>query len=122
MDETEERELINQEIERLAVQRAKQRTYASRWNLDTAIFAFAILALVIILGFQQVRIEVVAPVAVVGLGFVWLSGWWQARKLYRQFHDEELFTLRRELKKSDLKSEESTIEEMVQEAMRKRFK
>jgi hypothetical protein len=126
MDEEKEKEQNGQEIEKLAEQRAKQRTYAVRWNLDIAIFAFAILVLVIILGFQKVGVEIVAPVAVLGLGLVWLCGWWQGKRLYRQFHDEELFMLRRELKKTETKpeetSEETTIEELVQKAMRERFK
>jgi len=122
MAETGEKEQTIQEIEKLAAQRAKQRTHAARWNLDIAIFAFAILAVVIILGFQKVGVEIVAPVAVLGLALVWLCGWWQARKLYRQFHDEELFMLRRELKKTETKPEETTIEEMVQKAIRERLK
>ena len=124
MSDTEiaEKAQTTPDIEQLARQRAKHRSFEARWNLDIAVFAFAVLVLVVILGFQKVRIEIVAPIAVVGLGIVWLCGWWQGKKLYKHFYAEELFMLKRDLKKSDEKPDESDLEEMVMKAIRERYK
>ncbi len=61
-----------------------------RWNLDVAIFLFAVVIIVIILSFQGIRIEIVAPIAIFGLAMAWLVGWRQGRQLYERFYAEEL--------------------------------
>ncbi len=122
MEKAEEASQINPEIEEIARQRARQRAYAARWNLDIAVFAFAILIIVIILLSQGVRIEIVAPVAVFGLAMVWLCGWRQGRKLYKGYYDEELGILERDLKKSEEKPAEESVEEMIQKALRDRWR
>ncbi len=76
-----------------AVQRAKYRANASRWNLDVAIFLFGILAIIVILGTQGVGIWILAPIAVFGLIMVWTVGWRQAKKAYQIYIDEELAQL-----------------------------
>ena len=117
---------ISPEIEQMVVQRAKDRANAARWNLDIAVFSFAILIIVIILLFQEVRIEVVAPVTIFGLSMVWLTGWRRGRQLYPRFYDEELSKLKQELEKGVKetieKTIEETIEERVQRALRERWK
>jgi len=45
-------------MERTAAQRARDRANAARWDLDVAVFFFAILATVIILSFQGIGVEV----------------------------------------------------------------
>jgi len=72
-----------------AIQRAKYRASASRWNLDVAIFLFGILAIIVILGYQGVGIWILAPIAIFGLTMVWMVGWRQARKAYQIYANEE---------------------------------
>lgn len=110
------------DVEQTAGQRAKERANAARWNLDIAIFLFAVLIIIIILLFQDIGIEVVTPVAVFGLAMVWLVGWRRGRQLYSHFYDEELAKLERELKGTDQEPLEETIEEKVQKALRERWR
>ena len=122
MDEAEVAKQVSLEIEQTAAQRAKDRVNAARWNLDIAIFSFAVLIIIIILLFQGIGIEIVAPVAIFGLAMVWLTGWRQGRQLYPCFYDEELAKLKRESEKIVMGTEEETIDEKVQEALRERLR
>ncbi len=108
----------NKERERLAIQRAKDRARTARWDLNIAIFLFVVLIIVIILLFQGFALEIVAPVAIIGLGMVWLTGWRQGRQLFERFCEEELSKLEYE---RGLKVEE-TIEEAVRKAIRDRLR
>jgi len=108
----------NKERERLAIQRAKDRARTARWDLNIAIFLFVVLIIVIILLFQGFALEIVAPVAVIGLGMVWLCGWRRGRQLFERFCEEELAKLEYE---RTLKVEE-TIEEAVRKAIRERLR
>ena len=122
MGEAEATKTDISEMERTAAQRAKERANAARWNLDIAIFLFAILIIIIILLFQDVNIGIVAPVSIFGLAMVWLVGWRQGRHLYQRFYDEEMVKLERELKGTDRELLEETIEEKVQKALRERLR
>ncbi len=126
MEETEVDKRVSPETERTASQKARDRAQAARWDLNIAIFLFAVLILVIILLFQDIGIEIVAPTAVFGLAMVWLTGWRQGKQLYQRFYDEELFNLEQELKKAVKgavgETIEETIEEQVQKALRERWK
>ncbi|MFC1918626.1 hypothetical protein ACFLWW_01455 [Chloroflexota bacterium] len=122
MPEDEATDQISPEIEQTAARQAKDRTKAARWNLDIAVFSFAVLIIVIILLFQDVGIEIVAPVATLGLAMVWLAGWWQGKQLYQRFYDEELIKLDRESKEKIDGIIEETIEERVQKALRERWR
>lgn len=73
-----------------AIQKAKYRASASRWNLEVAIFLFGILAIIVILGNQGVGIWILAPIAIIGLIMVWMVGWRQARRAYQIYVSEEL--------------------------------
>ena len=115
-DEAEVSRQITQENERLAAQRAKERARMARWDLDIAVFLFAVLIIVIILLFGGVEIEIVAPVAIAGLALVWLAGWRRGQQIYQSLYDEELAKLNRDLEKTT----EETIEERVQKALRER--
>ena len=127
---TDEAEIIvgvSREMEQAAALRAKDRARNARWDLNIAIFLFAVLILVIILAaYTKVGIEVVAPVALFGLAMVWLVGWRRGRQLYQTFYDEELLKLEQEFKKAIKgtveKTVEETIEEKVQKALRERWK
>ena len=122
MDEAEVAKQVNPEMEQTAAQRAKDRAEAARWNLDIAVFSFVVLIIVIILLFQGIRVEIMAPVALFGLAMVWLCGWRQGRQLYPRFYNEELSKLKQELKKMVGEEVEETIEEKVQKALRERWR
>ena len=126
MDEAVVTQPSSPEMKRTAAQRAKDRANAARWDLDIAVFLFAILIIVIILLFQEIAIEVVAPIAIFGLAMVWLVGWRRGRQLYQRFYGEELSKLNQEVKKAVKeavkKTVEETIEEKVQKALRERWK
>ena len=121
MEEAEVAEQVNPEIEPTAARRARDRAGAARWNLDVAVFLFAVLIIVIILLFQEVGIEVVAPIALFGLAMVWLVGWRRGRQLYQGFYEEELSRLERESAKTAGTTVDETIEEKVQKALRERW-
>lgn len=111
------REQEDQEIEQTAMQMAKDRASAARWNLDIAVFLFAVVIIIIILSFQGIGLEIVAPIAVFGLAMVWLYGWRQGTQLYERFYNEELAKLKYE----QLKTTKETIEDIVQKAIRERW-
>jgi len=123
---TDEAEVIvgvSPEMERTASQRARDRAQNARWDLNIAIFLFAVLILVIILAtYTKMGIEVVASVAIFGLAMVWLVGWRRGKELYQRFYEEELSALEQELKKTIKETVEETIEEKVQKALRERWR
>lgn len=112
---------IGPELERAAIRRARDRAASGKWDLNVAIFLFAILIIVIILLYQEVGVEVVAPVAIFGLAMVWLVGYRRGKQLYRHFLEEEIAIARREVDKT-LGAIEETIEDRVQKALRNRMK
>ena len=131
MSEAEAAEQVSPEMVQTAVQRARDRANNARWDLNIAIFLFAVLILVIILAtYTKMGIEVVAPVAIFGLAMVWLVGWRRGQQLYRRFYDEELSKLEQEfnktlkgtIKETVKETVEETIEEKVQKALRERWK
>jgi len=127
MDEAKVTHRVSPEVEQAAAQRARDRARNARWDLNIAIFLFAVLILVIILAtYTKMGIEVVAPIAIFGLVMVWLVGWRRGRELYQRFYSEELANLEQELKKTTKevveKTIEETIEERVQKALRERWK
>ena len=121
---------VSPQVEGVAMQRARDRAKAARWDLDIAVFSFAVLTIVIILLFQGIVIEIVAPVALFGLAMVWLVGWRRGKQLYQRFYDEEISKLEREFKKTIRgtvkeaikETVEETIEEKVQKALRERWR
>ena len=126
-DEAEATTKITPKMERTATRRARDRAGAARWDLNIAIFLFAVLILVIILAtYTKMGIEVVAPIAIFGLAMVWLVGWKRGKQLYQRFYGEELSKLEEELTKTVTETVEKTvaetIEERVQKALRERWK
>lgn len=117
-------EQAREEIKRIAARRAEQRARVARWDLDVAVFLFAVLIIVIILLFQGVAVEIVSPIALFGLVMVWLVGWRRGKQLYKSFYQEELARLERTLvrEKTDDQKIAETIEEKVQKALRERWK
>lgn len=105
-------ETINDEIRSIAKQRAADRTRIAKWDLNVAIYLFSILIIIIIMASVNARLEIMAPVAILGLGSVWLYGVIRGRKLQKRFLEEELFKIKTEL--SVVKEE--TVEDQVQKA------
>lgn len=128
MEKTKILKQTNKGTKKQASARAKVRARNARWDLNVAIFLFAVLIIVIILLFQDIGVEFVGPIAIFGLAMVWLVGWRRGKQLYDIFFDEELIRLEQESKKKE-KVEgkkikeviEETIEERVQKALRERW-
>ncbi len=106
---------VSPEMERTAAQRARDRAKAARWDLDVAVFFFAILVAVMILLFQGIGVEVMAPAALFGLAMGWLMGWRKGKQAYARFYDEELSKLEKEVEKT-MSALEEIIKERVQKA------
>ncbi len=85
--------LALKKTEQLATERAREKIRTARWDLSVAVVAYAILGAVILLRFEGMAIEIVAPVAVFGLGLVWLMGWRRGKQLFKRFYNEELRSL-----------------------------
>ncbi|MFC2072741.1 LuxR C-terminal-related transcriptional regulator [Chloroflexota bacterium] len=100
VDEAEDTTQLSPEVEEVIIQRARDRAVAGKWDLNIAIFLFAVLILVIILAiYTRIGIEIVAPVAIIGLTMVWLVGWRREQQLYQRFYIEELSTLEQKAEK-----------------------
>lgn len=126
MEDTDIGEPITPKMKQAAARTARDRALNARWDLNIAIFLFAVLIIVIILLFQGIGIEVVAPVAVFGLSMVWLVGWRRGNELYQRYYEEELARkeqeFKRTLKEAVKETVEETIEERVQRALRERWR
>jgi len=117
-------------MKREAVRRAKEKARIARWDLDVAVFLFVVLIIVIILLFQDISIGIVAPIAIFGLTMVWITGWRRGQHLYRNFYDEELVRLEKDIEEAEERKREKkiekpieeTVEEAVQRALRERLK
>lgn len=120
IDSLEAKEPINpeEEIEITAARKAAYRATAARWDLDVAVFFFAILSILIILLFEGVSLEVAAPVATIGLAMGWLMGREKGKRAYQRFYSEE----RARLEYKKMVTNEGTIEELVQKAIRQRWR
>lgn len=126
MEKTKAPPGVNPQIARAAAVKAHDRARVARWDLNIAIFLFAVLILVIILStYTKVGLEVVAPTAVFGLAMVWLVGWRREKQLYQRFYEEEVTILEEEAKKTVKEAVKETIEEtieaQVQKALRERW-
>ena len=120
-NEAEVTKTVSLEMAQTAARRARYRAKAARWDLDVAVFFFAILTLVMILLFQGVGLEFVAPAAILGLALGWLMGWKKEKQVYELFYEEELSKLDQELEKT-LDTLGEMIEEKVQRAKRERLR
>ena len=87
---------VTRKLEQLAAKRAKDKALSARWNVNIVILSYTVLATIILLRFEDVAIEIVSPVAIVGLAMIWLAGWMRGKKLYKQFYEQELYELREE--------------------------
>jgi hypothetical protein len=116
---------LEKEKEHEAALAAKVRARSARWDLDLALFLFTILITVIILLFQNIAIEVVGPVAALGLALVWLLGWMRGKRLYLRFYEEEKAKLARQtmpLSEGRLVEEPANLEELVEQIVLKEIR
>jgi hypothetical protein len=124
LNKAEATKQISPEVEAEVSQAAEIRARAGRWDLDVAVFLFTVLIVIIILLFQEVNLEVVAPIAIFGLAMVWLIGWRRGKQLYRRFYAEELVRLEQESRESVegvINEVSGTIEDIVKKALRERW-
>ena len=121
MDEAEVAKQVSPEMERIAAVRARDRARTARWDLDVTVFLFGILAIIMILLFEEVSVGIVASVAVFGLAMTWLASWRRGRQLYRLLYQEELSTLENKPRTEVRQIVGETLEEVVQKALRERW-
>jgi DNA-binding NarL/FixJ family response regulator len=77
-------------IERLLRDRARQRAAPLRWNIQSVVLSYSVLAAVIIMSLQDVNLLITVLTAVLGLGLVWLSSWLRIKKFENAFYQEEV--------------------------------
>ena len=106
------------QMEQTATERAKNRARAASWNLDVALFACAVFIIVAFFSFLEMKIEIIAIVAVAGLAMVWLGGLGHGNTLYESFYDEELTKLKQESVETIKELVEETVDEKVRRALR----
>ncbi|MFC1992587.1 response regulator transcription factor [Chloroflexota bacterium] len=94
MEESEATKQPGLVIERVARQRAIDKANVAKWSLNVALILFGILITIIILISQGIGINVVAPLAILGLATVWLMGSKRWNYLYQRFYTEELSDMR----------------------------
>jgi ATP/maltotriose-dependent transcriptional regulator MalT len=82
--------LNNTQIKELLIRRAKERGAALKWNASTLILAYTILILTIILAFRSASIAVIAIVAVLGLAVIWGFSYQQAKRIERDYLQNEI--------------------------------
>jgi Flp pilus assembly protein TadB len=121
VDETKLAKEVKTELEQGVAQRARDRAKMDTWTLDIAVFLFAILIIIVMLLFQGISLEVVAPVAFFGLVMVWIVGWRRGRQLYQRHYDDELLQLRQEAEITVNLVAEESLEEIVQRVLRKKY-
>ncbi|MFC2045535.1 response regulator transcription factor [Chloroflexota bacterium] len=59
-----------------------------KWNINTTLVAYAVLATVILLRLEGVSTQIVAPVAIFGLAATWLLGLLRNKRMYQRAFNE----------------------------------
>lgn len=80
----------NASIQRLLRERARERAAPLRWNIQSVILSYSVLAAVIIMSLQGVDLLITVLTAVLGLGLVWFSSWLRLKKFENTFYQEEV--------------------------------
>jgi DNA-binding NarL/FixJ family response regulator len=88
--ETNSSESRKLSIQQLLRQRARERAAPLRWNIQSVILSYSVLAAVIIMSLQDVDLLITVLIAVLGLGLVWLSSWLRIKKFENTFYQEEV--------------------------------
>jgi DNA-binding CsgD family transcriptional regulator len=102
------------DIEMTAREVARNKANVARWGVNSVVFLFALLIIIIVLVSQDVNMLVITAVAAVGLGYVWYTGWKRGRLLYHSFFEEEMTAARRNVEsyKEESASPQLTAREM----------
>ncbi len=85
--------LAREKAEQLAAEKARLRARAVWGDFSIAIGSYSILTAVILLRFQGFGVEVVAPVAILGLAIIFFRGSRRGKRLYKLYYEEELHQL-----------------------------
>ncbi len=118
MEKGEDAGHVTPAMVRTAALRANHGADSAKWNLDVAISLFALIIVVMILSSRDVPLEVLAPIAVVGLAVAWFIGWRKGKKLYRRLYDEELSRLADEsAKEAAVRSQAVMLADAVHKAL-----
>jgi DNA-binding NarL/FixJ family response regulator len=80
----------NMGIQRLLRERARERAAPLRWNIQSVVLSYSVLAAVVIMSLQGVDLLITVLTAVLGLGLVWLSSWLRIKKFENTFYQEEV--------------------------------
>lgn len=80
----------NMSIQRLLRERARERAAPLRWNIQSVVLSYSVLAAVVIMSLQGVDLLITVLTAVLGLGLVWLSSWLRIKKFENTFYQEEV--------------------------------
>ena len=122
-DESEVIYQVSPQIAQMAARSANERVRAAKWDLNAAIFLFAILIVIVILLSRDVGIEAVAPIALFGLAMVWLIGWRRGKRLYPLFYYEELSKLKQITAKAvEEEKKDEDVDELVRKTLSERTK
>lgn len=78
------------QVQELLKRRARERGTSLKWNANTLILAYTILATTIILELRSVNIAIVAAIAVLGLVIIWGYSYQQAKKVESEYLKDEL--------------------------------
>jgi hypothetical protein len=68
MSDIENIEPVSADIEEAAIEVAKSKANVARWGVNSVIFLFALLIVIIVLVSQNISMAIVAVLAVLGLG------------------------------------------------------
>ena len=77
-------------MEQLLLHRARERAAPLRWNIQSVILSYSVLAAVIIMSLEDVGLLITVLTAVLGLGLVWFSSWLRLKKFENTFYREEV--------------------------------
>ena len=97
MNKISDEKQLNSETRFEAIEIARDKTSVAKWGLNSVIFLFALLIIIIILVSQDLGVYFAAIVAIVGLATVWVTGWRRGKKLFQHFYYEEISNQKEEL-------------------------
>jgi DNA-binding CsgD family transcriptional regulator len=80
-------------LEQQVAKRANDKALSTSWNVNIVIFANSLCVAVVLMGIEGVAIEILAPVAAVGIGMIWFISRIRRKRLYHQFYEQELAEL-----------------------------
>ena len=86
MNEISDGKQLNSEAKLEAIEMARDKTNVAKWGLNSVIFLFALLIVIIILASQEMGIYFIAIVAILGLATAWVTGWRRGKQLLQRFY------------------------------------